>query len=167
MWRIHGKRHLPYENTFPEPNSYFAEAAQKLFFINMSIAIMTFILVCYMLINIIIRYSYFNSDPNSWAYYDIEENWLVELLFILYPFTIVMLLMGPSFAVLYSLAEIHEPEMIVKIIGHQWYWSYEVTASYTLFPNREYSIPPILEPATWRHGEVILKYGEHIDIKFD
>lgn len=74
MWRIHGKKHLPYENTFPEPNSYFAEACQKLFFINMAIAIMTFVLVVYMLFNIIIRYTYFNNTLQSYAYYDIEEN---------------------------------------------------------------------------------------------
>jgi cytochrome c oxidase subunit 2 len=135
MWRIHGKKHLPYENTFPTPNSYFAEAAQKLFFINMAIAIMTFILVMFLLGNIILRYTYFNTSLQSCAYYDIEENWIVESLFVLYPFCIVMLLMGPSFSVLYSLAEIHEPEMIIKIIGHQWYWSYEVTATYSLFNN--------------------------------
>jgi len=37
----------------------------------------------------------------------------------LYPFTIVMALMRPSFAVLYTLSEIHEPKMIVKVISHQ------------------------------------------------
>jgi hypothetical protein len=74
MWRLHGKEHLPFENTFPEPNSYFAKAAQKLFFINMSIAIMTFTLVIYMLINILFRYTYLNPKFESYAFYDIEEN---------------------------------------------------------------------------------------------
>ena len=74
MWRLHGKKHLPFENTFPEPNSYFAKAAQKLFFINMAIAIMTFVLVLYMLINIFLRYTYFNTSLQSYSYYDIEEN---------------------------------------------------------------------------------------------
>ena len=71
---IHGKHHLPYENTFPTPNSYFAKAAQKLFFINMAIAIMTFVFVMYMLMNIFLRYTYFNTSLQSYAYYDIEEN---------------------------------------------------------------------------------------------
>ena len=74
MSRIHGKYHLPYENTFPEPNSYFAKSCQKLFFINMAIAIMTFVLVIYMLFNIFIRYTYFNTSLGSCSYYDIEEN---------------------------------------------------------------------------------------------
>ena len=71
---IHGKSYLPYENTFPRPNSYFAKASQKLFFINMAIAIMTFILVIYMLLNILLRYTYFNKTLQSYSYYDIEEN---------------------------------------------------------------------------------------------
>ena len=71
---IHGKQHLPFENTFPKPNSYFAKAAQKLFFINMAVAIMTFLFVVYMLANIFFRYSYFNTSLQSYSYYDIEEN---------------------------------------------------------------------------------------------
>lgn len=74
MWKIHGKEFLPYENTFPEPNTYFAKACQKLFYMNMAIAIMTFVLVIYMLGNILIRYTYFNTSRQSYAYYDIEEN---------------------------------------------------------------------------------------------
>ena len=31
----------------------------------------------------------------------------------------------PSFALLYSVDEIIDPEMTLKAVGHQWYWSYE------------------------------------------
>ena len=74
MWRIHGKSHPPFENTFPTPNSYFAKTAQKLFFMNMAISIMTFTLVMWMLINIFFRYTYFNPSLQSYAFYDIDEN---------------------------------------------------------------------------------------------
>lgn len=86
---------------------------------NMAIAIMTFVLVIYMLSNILIRYTYFNTSRQSYAYYDIEENQVVKAFFVFYPFAIVMALMRPSFAVLYTLAEIHEPKMIIKVIRHQ------------------------------------------------
>lgn len=33
----------------------------------------------------------------------------------------------PSFSLLYSIDEISNPEVTVKVIGHQWYWSYELT----------------------------------------
>jgi len=35
--------------------------------------------------------------------------------------------MSASFALLYSLEEINSPELSVKVIGHQWYWSYEIS----------------------------------------
>ena len=31
----------------------------------------------------------------------------------------------PSFALLYSVDEVVDPSVTLKIIGHQWYWSYE------------------------------------------
>jgi len=31
----------------------------------------------------------------------------------------------PSFSLLYSVDEVVEPLFTVKVIGHQWYWSYE------------------------------------------
>lgn len=31
----------------------------------------------------------------------------------------------PSFALLYALDEVIDPKLTIKIIGHQWYWTYE------------------------------------------
>ena len=31
----------------------------------------------------------------------------------------------PSFALLYSMDEMLEPSITLKVVGHQWYWSYE------------------------------------------
>jgi cytochrome c oxidase subunit 2 len=36
-----------------------------------------------------------------------------------------MLIAVPSFALLYSLEEVIDPAITLKVIGHQWYWSYE------------------------------------------
>ena len=33
----------------------------------------------------------------------------------------------PSFTLLYSMDEISEPELSLKILGHQWFWSYEIS----------------------------------------
>jgi len=32
----------------------------------------------------------------------------------------------PSFSLLYSMDEVMDPSLTVKVIGHQWYWSYEL-----------------------------------------
>ena len=36
-----------------------------------------------------------------------------------------MFIAGPSFALLYSIDEVVSPNINLKVIGHQWYWSYE------------------------------------------
>jgi len=40
-----------------------------------------------------------------------------------------MIIAIPSFALLYSLDEVINPSMTLKVIGHQWYWSYEYSNS--------------------------------------
>jgi cytochrome c oxidase subunit 2 len=36
-----------------------------------------------------------------------------------------MIIAVPSFALLYSMDEITDPAVTLKVIGHQWYWTYE------------------------------------------
>jgi len=43
------------------------------------------------------------------------------------PAVVLIFIAVPSFALLYSLDELVDPEMTLKVIGHQWYWSYEYT----------------------------------------
>lgn len=43
------------------------------------------------------------------------------------PALILLSLASPSFSLLYSLDEISDPELTLKILGHQWYWSYEIS----------------------------------------
>jgi len=39
----------------------------------------------------------------------------------------LLLIAIPSFALLFAIDEIAVSKILVKVIGHQWYWSYEVT----------------------------------------
>ena len=41
------------------------------------------------------------------------------------PALILLSIAVPSFALLYSMDEIIDPVLTLKVIGHQWYWSYE------------------------------------------
>ncbi len=43
------------------------------------------------------------------------------------PALILIMLASPSFALLYSMDEIATPELSLKILGHQWFWSYEIS----------------------------------------
>lgn len=49
----------------------------------------------------------------------------IEIVWTIIPAVILMFIAIPSFALLYSIDEIIDPTLTVKIIGHQWYWSYE------------------------------------------
>ena len=50
---------------------------------------------------------------------------LLEIIWTLYPTFILITIAVPSFALLYALEDYVEPDVTVKVIGHQWYWSYE------------------------------------------
>jgi cytochrome c oxidase subunit 2 len=49
----------------------------------------------------------------------------LEIVWTLLPALILILIAIPSFSLLYSVDEIIEPLLTVKVIGHQWYWTYE------------------------------------------
>ena len=53
------------------------------------------------------------------------HNTLVEVLWTVIPIIILVGIAIPSFRLLYFADRTEEAEMTVKIIGHQWYWSYE------------------------------------------
>merc|ERR1712209_243290 len=49
----------------------------------------------------------------------------LEVIWTLVPAFVLMIIAVPSFALLYSLEESVAPEMTLKVVGRQWYWSYE------------------------------------------
>lgn len=50
---------------------------------------------------------------------------LLEVVWTISPALILMLIGLPSFALLYSMEEVVDPSITLKVVGHQWYWSYE------------------------------------------
>jgi len=50
---------------------------------------------------------------------------ILEIIWTIIPAIILVLIAIPSFTLLYSIDEIINPEVTLKVIGHQWYWSYE------------------------------------------
>lgn len=52
---------------------------------------------------------------------------ILEIVWTLIPVVILIGIAIPSFALLYSIDEIIDPSLTLKITGHQWYWSYEYT----------------------------------------
>jgi len=77
----------------------------------------------------------------GWALYHILNNFLefsgiesrkfthskdLEIVWTSVPALTLLLLSLPSFTLLYAMDEAVAPDMTVKIIGHQWFWCYEI-----------------------------------------
>jgi cytochrome c oxidase subunit 2 len=56
-----------------------------------------------------------------------SHNSPLEIIWTILPAIILVFIAIPSFTLLYSLDELIDPQLTVKIIGHQWYWSYEIS----------------------------------------
>lgn len=68
----------------------------------------------------------FSSDPsNSSVPENFTHSTLLEVVWTVSPALILMFIGLPSFALLYSMDEIVDPSITLKVVGHQWYWSYE------------------------------------------
>nr|WMC20686.1 cytochrome c oxidase subunit II [Prunella collaris] len=51
----------------------------------------------------------------------------IELVWTILPAMVLITLALPSLRILYMMDEINEPDLTLKAIGHQWYWTYEYT----------------------------------------
>lgn len=51
---------------------------------------------------------------------------ILEIIWTITPGLILVIIAIPSLKLLYSLDEVLHPNITVKAIGHQWYWSYEI-----------------------------------------
>jgi cytochrome c oxidase subunit 2 len=56
----------------------------------------------------------------------------LEIGWTLLPALILLMIAIPSFTLLYSLDDNIDPSLTLKVVGHQWYWSYEFSDFYQL-----------------------------------
>jgi cytochrome c oxidase subunit 1 len=84
------------------------------------VLIVTFVL--FMLIEIL-RYFYFSNKTTK--RYRFAHHKTIEQVWTYIPAIVLLTIASPSFSLLYSIDELHDPKITLKIIGHQWYWSYE------------------------------------------
>jgi len=67
----------------------------------------------------------FNTSANSDKSQIFTHSSLLEILWTILPAIVLLIIAAPSFSLLYSLDESIDPTITIKVIGHQWYWSYE------------------------------------------
>jgi len=86
------------------------------------------VFVFWMLFQVIIN---FNEKVNPVSQ-KFTHSSLLEIIWTILPAVILVFIAIPSFALLYSLDELIDPVVTLKVIGHQWYWSYEYSDYATL-----------------------------------
>ena len=67
---------------------------------------------------------FFNEDTNKVSS-NVIHGTVLEIIWTITPALILMIIAVPSFSLLYSVDEIISPSISLKVVGHQWYWSYE------------------------------------------
>ena len=66
----------------------------------------------------------FNSKRNPIPSQN-SHNALIEIIWTVIPIFILIAIAIPSFRILYFMERDKDPDMTIKVVGHQWYWSYE------------------------------------------
>jgi len=68
---------------------------------------------------------YFNSNNSPIVHKYMNHGTAIELIWTVTPALILTVIAFPSFRLLYLLDEVTSPTITIKVVGHQWYWSYE------------------------------------------
>jgi cytochrome c oxidase subunit 2 len=83
------------------------------------VAIVVFVL--FLMLYIIVKFnSKSNPEPSKTTH-----NTALEVIWTVVPIVILMVLAVPSMKLLFFMDKAQNPEMTLKITGHQWYWSYQ------------------------------------------
>lgn len=79
------------------------------------------IFVMVLLLYVVLRYNK-RANPVSKKF---SHNVLIEVIWTVIPVVILIVIVVPSFKLLYYTDRAVDPEMTLKVTGYQWYWGYE------------------------------------------
>jgi len=81
------------------------------------------VFVCWMLVQV---FNYFDFSKRNRTFVFTHSS-LLEIAWTVLPAVALVYIAIPSFTLLYSLDEFTVSQITVRVVGHQWYWSYEYT----------------------------------------
>lgn len=91
-------------------------------------------LIILVIITILVGQILINLFFNKFTHRLLLEGQTIEIIWTILPAITLIFIAIPSLRLIYILDEINNPAITVKVIGHQWYWSYE----YSDFKNIEF-----------------------------
>lgn len=99
--------------------------------------VLIFVFVFTMMCNILLYFWYVYEHPSKkwdlmfrefiYTNNRITHGTVLEIVWTIIPALILISIAFPSFSLLYSMDEVMMPAFTLKVVGHQWYWSYEYT----------------------------------------
>jgi len=111
----------PWQATFQDPASPVMEGIIDLHHDIMFIIVIIVVAVGWVMGRTLQYFSVSNNPvPATWTH-----GTTLEIIWTVTPSLILMVIAVPSFALLYAVDELKESSLTLKVVGHQWYWSYE------------------------------------------
>lgn len=98
--------------------------------------VVTLIFVVYSMYRILVSFWWVIPDHTAFTKKDLSvmkslsrlkftHNTEIEVIWTIIPSLILVAIAIPSFGLLYAMDDVIDPDMTIKVVGHQWYWSYE------------------------------------------
>jgi len=121
-----------WQYTFQDPATSIMEGIINFHYDLMYYLIFISVFVTYMLVRTVMIFRVGSSyeefkTSNALYYHTLTHHTQLEIIWTILPTAILLAILTPSLALLYSIEEAHAPEITIKAIGHQWYWTYECT----------------------------------------
>lgn len=106
---------------FQDPATPIVEGMHQFHSYLLFFSIVIGLFVCFLLYVAISSFIFsVHPTPQTFTHYN-----LLEIIWTLIPAVILLFIAIPSFSLLYSIEDIINPSITLKVVGHQWYWSYE------------------------------------------
>lgn len=135
-----------WEINFQDPATPIAENIIKIHNYVFFFLTIVLIFVAYNMYRILVSFWWIIPDNTEYSKKDLSilkslskirftHNTAIEIIWTLVPSLILVAIAIPSFGLLYSMDDVIDPDITIKVVGHQWYWSYEYSDIEKLFPS--------------------------------
>jgi cytochrome c oxidase subunit 2 len=157
----------PWQFLFQDPATPIMEGIINLHHDIIFVEIIIGVGVSWMLVRICMLFKG-NKTPSS-----VTHGETLEIVWTIIPSIILMIIGVPSFTLLYSMDEVIDPALTLKVIGRQWYWTYEysdyATSDTDSIVFDSYMVPTEdLEPGGLRllevDNRVVLPVNTHVRV---
>lgn len=112
---------VPWQIDFQTPATPTMEKIYSLYYFMLMLLGFIFAFVVILIGYVLIKFHVSNNPTPSKT----SHNILIEILWTAIPVVLLTIIAIPTFKIIYFANEVPEAEFTLKVVGHQWYWSYE------------------------------------------